>query len=31
LKAWTLIVKRGRDGKDGRDAVTTPVVAIGRS
>lgn len=30
LKAWTLVVKRGRDGKDGRDAVTVPVVSIGR-
>lgn len=28
-KAWTLIVKRGRDGKDGRDAVTVPVVSVG--
>ena len=25
-KAWTLMVKRGRDGKDGRDAVPVPVV-----
>jgi hypothetical protein len=31
LKAWTLVVKRGRDGKDGRDAVTVPVVSVGRS
>lgn len=30
LKAWTLVVKRGRDGKDGRDAVTVPVVSVGR-
>jgi hypothetical protein len=30
-KAWTLMVKRGRDGKDGRDAVTVPVVSVGRS
>lgn len=29
-KAWTLIVKRGRDGKDGRD-LTPPVVSVGRS
>jgi hypothetical protein len=29
LKAWTLMVKRGRDGKDGRDAVTVPVVSVG--
>lgn len=28
-KAWTLMVKRGRDGKDGRDAVTVPVVSLG--
>lgn len=28
-KAWTLKVKRGRDGKDGRDAVTLPVVRAG--
>jgi hypothetical protein len=28
-KAWKLVVKRGRDGKDGRDAVTVPVVSIG--
>lgn len=27
-KAWTLMVKRGRDGKDGRDAVTVPVVSL---
>lgn len=25
-KAWTLMVKRGRDGKDGRDAEALPVV-----
>lgn len=29
-KGWTLKVKKGRDGKDGRDAVTTPVVSIAR-
>lgn len=30
LKAWTLIVKRGRDGKDGRDALEpVPVVRAG--
>lgn len=29
-KAWTLKVKRGRDGKDGRDAMTVPVVALKR-
>jgi hypothetical protein len=28
-KAWTLKVKRGRDGKDGRDAVELPVVTVG--
>jgi hypothetical protein len=28
-KAWTLIVKRGRDGKDGKDS-TPPVVSLGR-
>jgi hypothetical protein len=28
-KAWTLAVKRGRDGKDGRDAATGPVVTVG--
>jgi len=28
-KGWTLKVKRGRDGKDGRDAVTVPVVRAG--
>lgn len=28
-KHWTLMVKRGRDGKDGRDAVTLPVVTVG--
>lgn len=28
-KAWTLMVKRGRDGKDGRDAATVPVVRVG--
>ncbi len=27
-KAWTLMVKRGRDGKDGKDAVTLPVVKV---
>lgn len=27
-KAWTLMVKRGRDGKDGKDAVTLPVVTV---
>lgn len=31
-KAWTLMVKRGRDGKDGRDAVgALPVVSVGGS
>jgi integrin beta 3 len=30
-KAWTLKVKRGRDGKDGRDAVSVPVVSVGGS
>jgi hypothetical protein len=30
-KAWTLKVKRGRDGKDGRDVQALPVVAVGRS
>lgn len=31
VKAWTLVVKRGRDGKDGRDAAgAPPVVSIGR-
>jgi hypothetical protein len=29
-KDWTLMVKRGRDGKDGQDAKTTPVVSVGR-
>jgi hypothetical protein len=29
-KAWTLKVKRGRDGKDGRDAMSPPVVSIGK-
>lgn len=29
LKAWTLVVKRGRDGRDGKDAVTLPVVSVG--
>jgi hypothetical protein len=29
-KAWTLKVKRGRDGKDGRDAMSTPVVSVKR-
>ena len=32
-KAWTLMVKRGRDGKDGRDlspaATALPVVTVG--
>lgn len=28
-KAWTLIVKRGRDGRDGVDAPTIPVVKVG--
>lgn len=28
-KAWTLKVKRGRDGRDGKDAVTLPVVKVG--
>ena len=28
-KAWTLIVKCGRDGKDGRDAPSIPVVQMG--
>jgi hypothetical protein len=28
-KAWTLVVKRGRDGRDGKDAVTLPVVSVG--
>lgn len=28
-KSWTLKVKRGRDGKDGKDAVTLPVVSVG--
>jgi hypothetical protein len=27
-KAWTLVVKRGRDGKDGRDAPGLPVVKV---
>lgn len=27
-KAWTLKVKRGRDGKDGKDATTLPVVSV---
>lgn len=30
VKAWTLSVKRGRDGKDGRDAPSLPVVSVGR-
>lgn len=30
-KAWTLMVKRGRDGKDGKDAVPLPVVTVGAS
>lgn len=30
-RAWTLIVKKGRDGKDGRDALEpTPVVSVRR-
>jgi len=29
-KAWTLKVKRGRDGKDGRDAMAVPVVSAGK-
>jgi hypothetical protein len=29
-KAWTLIVKRGKDGRDGKDAQTLPVVSVGR-
>lgn len=30
-KSWTLMVKRGRDGRDGVDAsATVPVVAVGR-
>ena len=29
-KDWTLMVKRGRDGKDGRDAEVMPVVKVGR-
>ncbi len=29
-KAWTLKVKKGRDGKDGRDAVGVPVVSVGK-
>lgn len=28
-KAWTLKVKRGRDGKDGLDAPSLPVVSVG--
>jgi hypothetical protein len=29
-KAWSMLVKRGRDGKDGRDAVAgLPVVSVG--
>jgi hypothetical protein len=27
-KSWTLKVKRGRDGRDGHDAVSTPVVKV---
>lgn len=27
-KAWTLVVKCGRDGRDGKDAVTVPVVRV---
>jgi hypothetical protein len=30
-KAWTLMVKRGRDGKDGLDAPTVPVVTVGKT
>lgn len=30
-KAWTLVVKRGRDGRDGKDAGTLPVVSVGRA
>jgi hypothetical protein len=29
-KDWTLKVKRGRDGKDGRDANPLPVVSVGK-
>ncbi len=29
-KDWTLMVKRGRDGRDGQDAKTTPIVSVGR-
>jgi len=29
-KAWTLKVKRGRDGKDGRDAESIPIVSVKR-
>lgn len=28
VKVWTLAIKRGRDGKDGRDAQTLPVVSL---
>lgn len=28
-KAWSLMVKRGRDGKDGRDGTPPPVVSLG--
>lgn len=27
-KSWTLVVKRGRDGKDGRDAAALPIVGL---
>jgi len=27
--AWTLKVKRGRDGKDGKDALSIPVIKVG--
>lgn len=30
-KAWTLKVKRGRDGRDGKDATPLPVVSVGRT
>ncbi len=31
-KSWTLMVKRGRDGRDGKDAPTLmPVVSVGRA
>lgn len=28
--SWKLMVKRGRDGKDGRDAIVAPVVKVAR-